>query len=450
MVAAHLLVDLVLLRRRSPAQDRSTVAVITASTWLITLGVTPIVPAVFPVMAVTSLYPVVLAVPYLTRCRFRLLACLLVAVNAAMAAESRLRPLSPIGTQVPGWLTSAIIIAFTPVMAGTVALLLWHNSAWLTGALRQARAANQALRHARQQVAAQAAQLQASRDRVVAAADAERRRIQRDLHDGAQQSLLAAAVTARLARQHWDTSPARTADLLGQLRADLDQAATDLRRLAHGIYPPALTDLGLPAALTAAAARCPRPVTVHAGTTARYPPAVEAATLLLLPGSAAQRRQARRGPRPHHRHPAPRHQRAGLRGHRRRRRLHQHQPPEPGWPTWPTGSPPSAASSASTPPPDAAPPSAPPPRPAGPPARAPPVNRQCKPARPPAQSYRHHRKHTGLHPAACRPTVANIAMRRVFRPDRHLAHNHRGAIDANSSTNDSLREQCGLRHELRL
>ena len=162
-------------------------------------------------------------------------------------------------------------------MAGTVALLLWHNSAWLTGALRQARAANQALRHARQQVTAQAAQLQASRDRVVAAADAERRRIQRDLHDGAQQSLLAAAVTARLARQHWDTSPARTADLLGQLRAELDQAATDLRRLAHGIYPPTLTDLGLPAALTAAAARCPRPVTVHAGITARYPPAVEAA-----------------------------------------------------------------------------------------------------------------------------------------------------------------------------
>ena len=88
MVAAHLLVDLVLLRRRSPAQDRSTVAVLTASTWLITLGVTPIVPVVFPVMALTSLYPVVLAVPYLTRCRFRLLACLLVAVTAAMAAES--------------------------------------------------------------------------------------------------------------------------------------------------------------------------------------------------------------------------------------------------------------------------------------------------------------------------------------------------------------------------
>ena len=321
MVAAHLLVDLVLLRRRSPAQDRSTVTVITASTWLITLGVTPIVPVVFPVMALTSLYPVVLAVPYLTRCRFRLLACLLVAVNAAMAAESRLRPLSPIETQVPGWLTSAIVITFTPVMAGTVTLLLWHNSAWLTGALRQATAANQALRHARQQVADQAAQLQASRDRVVAAADAERRRIQRDLHDGAQQSLLAAAVTARLARQHWDTSPARTADLLGQLRADLDQAATDLRRLAHGIYPPALTDLGLPAALTAAAARCPRPVTVHTGSTARYPPAVEAATLLLQPGSAAQRRQARRRPRPHHRHPAPRHQRAGLRDHRRRHRL---------------------------------------------------------------------------------------------------------------------------------
>ena len=238
LVAAHLLVDLALLRRRSPAQDRSTVAVLTASTWLVTLAVAPIVPVVLPILALTSLYPVVLAKPYLTRRRVPLLACLLVAVNAAMAAESRLGPLSPLGIQVPGWLTSAILITFTPVTAGTVALLLWHNSAWLTGALRQATDANRALRRARQQLAAQAGQLRASRDRVAAAAaDAERRRIQRDLHDGAQQSLLAAAVTARLARQHWDTSPNRTAELLDRLRADLDQAAADLRRLACGIYP---------------------------------------------------------------------------------------------------------------------------------------------------------------------------------------------------------------------
>ena len=412
MVAAHLLVDLVLLRRRSPAQDRSTVAVITASTWLITLGVTPIVPAVFPVMALTSLYPVMLAVPYLTRRRFRLLACLLLAVNAAMAAESRLRPLSPIGTQVPGWLTSAIVITFTPVMAGTVALLLWHNSAWLTGALRQATAANQALRHARQQVTAQAAQLQASRDRVVAAADAERRRIQRDLHDGAQQSLLAAAVTARLARQHWETSPARTADLLGQLRADLDQAATDLRRLAHGIYPPALTDLGLPAALTAAAARCPRPVTVHAGITARYPPAVEAAIYFcclealqnaakhagdraritvtlrhdtselaceitddgtgLTSTSTARSRAGQHGrPDRRRRRPAP---------HRLRPRTRHHRPRQrPGPQIHRPGHHRSTGS----------------------------VSR----ARPPAQSYRHHRKPTGLHPAACRLTGARSVQR---------------------------------------
>jgi len=237
LVAAHLLVDLALLRRRSPAQDRSTVAVLTASTWLVTLAVAPIVPVVLPILALTSLYPVVLAKPYLTRRRVPLLACLLVAVNAAMAAESRLGPLSPLGIQVPGWLTSAILITFTPVTAGTVALLLWHNSAWLTGALRQATESNRALRRARQQVTGQAAQLRASRDRIAAAADAERRRIQRDLHDGAQQSLLAAAVTARLARQHWDTSPNRTAELLDRLRADLDQAAADLRRLACGIYP---------------------------------------------------------------------------------------------------------------------------------------------------------------------------------------------------------------------
>ncbi len=120
------------------------------------------------------------------------------------------------------------------------------------------------------------AELQASRARLVAAATAERRRIERDLHDGAQQHLVALAVGLRLLR---DGIPADSPDL--ELLDELDRGARDavaaLRDLAHGIYPPLLRDAGLAAALRAVAARGPVAVTVVADMPDRAVEAVEAA-----------------------------------------------------------------------------------------------------------------------------------------------------------------------------
>ena len=101
------------------------------------------------------------------------------------------------------------------------------------------------------------AELQASRARIVAAATAERRRIERDLHDGAQQHLVALAVGLRLLR---DGLPADSPDLelLDELDGGARAAVAELRNLAHGIYPPLLRDAGLAAALRAVAARSPR------------------------------------------------------------------------------------------------------------------------------------------------------------------------------------------------
>ena len=105
------------------------------------------------------------------------------------------------------------------------------------------------------------AELQASRARIVAAATAERRRIERDLHDGAQQHLVALAVGLRLLR---DGLPADSPDLelLDELDGGAREAVAELRNLAHGIYPPLLRDAGLAAALRAVAARSPLAVTV--------------------------------------------------------------------------------------------------------------------------------------------------------------------------------------------
>jgi signal transduction histidine kinase len=134
-----------------------------------------------------------------------------------------------------------------------------------------------ALQESLEEVKRQAEELRVSRARVVAAADAERRKIERDLHDGAQQHLVALAVSVRLARQLADSDPDTTKEMLDQLGVDLQEAVQELRNLAHGIYPPLLMDRGLEAALGAAAGRAALPTSVEAEEVGRYEQQVEAA-----------------------------------------------------------------------------------------------------------------------------------------------------------------------------
>jgi signal transduction histidine kinase len=121
------------------------------------------------------------------------------------------------------------------------------------------------------------ADLRASRLRLVAAADEARRGLERDLHDGAQQQLVALRITLSLARQVVQSSPDEAAGLLAQTERAAAEALEELRDLARGIYPPLLADLGLGAALQAQARKAPLPVTVEADGTGRYPQDIEAA-----------------------------------------------------------------------------------------------------------------------------------------------------------------------------
>jgi signal transduction histidine kinase len=114
----------------------------------------------------------------------------------------------------------------------------------------------------------------------VSAADAERRRIERDIHDGAQQHLAALAVNLGLARQLLadETEDRSTVvDLLAEMTGDVRETIAQVRDLAHGIYPPLLRQAGLPDALRAAAQRSAVPVTVEADGIGRRSPEVEAA-----------------------------------------------------------------------------------------------------------------------------------------------------------------------------
>jgi signal transduction histidine kinase len=121
------------------------------------------------------------------------------------------------------------------------------------------------------------AELQSSRERIVTAADESRRRIERDLHDGAQQHLVALAVKVSLIKAQLATNPDTAALLVDEIRGDLRDTLVELRELAHGIYPPLLRERGLREALRAAASRSVVPTSVNVADLDRYPAVVEAA-----------------------------------------------------------------------------------------------------------------------------------------------------------------------------
>jgi signal transduction histidine kinase len=120
-------------------------------------------------------------------------------------------------------------------------------------------------------------ELRESRRRIVTAQDERAKALERNLHDGAQQQLVALAVKQRLAANVVRRDPDKAAEILDELQTDTADALENLRDLARGIYPPLLADKGLPTALEAQTRKVSFPVSVDADGVSRYPPEVEAA-----------------------------------------------------------------------------------------------------------------------------------------------------------------------------
>jgi signal transduction histidine kinase len=133
-----------------------------------------------------------------------------------------------------------------------------------------------------EQLEAKVEELRASRHRIVEAGYAERRRVERDLHDGAQQRLMALTMTLRLAREKIDVDPAASAELLDEAMEELGAATAELREFARGIHPVVLSDRGLGAALTGLAERSPVPVQIAAAPGERLPMPVESAAYFVV------------------------------------------------------------------------------------------------------------------------------------------------------------------------
>jgi signal transduction histidine kinase len=118
-------------------------------------------------------------------------------------------------------------------------------------------------------------ELRARREQLVEVVEAERRRIERDLHDGAQQRLVALAMNLGMAKDKFDRDPTAARALLDEAHADAKQAMVELRNLARGIHPAVLSDRGLDAALSSLAGRAPVPVAVTVSVPERPPAAIE-------------------------------------------------------------------------------------------------------------------------------------------------------------------------------
>jgi signal transduction histidine kinase len=161
---------------------------------------------------------------------------------------------------------------------------LIHDPALDEGLVRAAAAAaGMAIDNARlhAEVRAQLEEVRASRQRIVEAGDRERRRVERNLHDGAQQRLAALALALAMLRDRDGADPAQ-ADLLARALAELKHAIEELRELARGIHPAILTEEGLPAAVESLADRSPVPVRVTADFEARLPEPVEAVAYFVV------------------------------------------------------------------------------------------------------------------------------------------------------------------------
>ena len=134
----------------------------------------------------------------------------------------------------------------------------------------------------RRDLAARVTELEISRERVVDAAEAERRRMERDLHDGAQQRLVALAMELGRAKAKFADDPDAARILVDQAHAQAKEALTELRNLVRGVHPPVLTERGLDAALSGLAALCPIPVDVHVDVPVRPKSAVEAVAYFMV------------------------------------------------------------------------------------------------------------------------------------------------------------------------
>lgn len=233
---------------------------LTLSALLFAVGGTWATPNLSPLTVLLTMVPLLVGYPYLDRRWIAALAVVAVVGSASVAALGEWRRMAQVNEA--WWVNAIVVAASLPAGVAVVVFLV---------------------RDAYNRLVAQSAELIESRTRIVQVADSARRSIERDLHDGAQQRLLAMSVTIERTRKELLAGrPEGATALLGQLAADNREVLLELRELARGIYPPLLTERGLVAALQSTARRATVPVTLDVADFERPSQQVEAAAYFCI------------------------------------------------------------------------------------------------------------------------------------------------------------------------
>ena len=224
------------------------------------IGGTWVTPNLSPLTSLLMLVPMLVAIPFVSRRWLNALGVFAVVGSAGVAALAEAR--RPDAVNDLWWVNAVVIASALPAVVLVVIFLV---------------------RDAYQRLAEKSEQLAESRTRIVDVADAARRSIERDLHDGAQQRLFAMSVTIERARKELLAGRHEGASaLLDQLATHHREVLAELRELARGIYPPLLAERGLVAALQSAARRSPVPVTLDVAGVERPSRQVEAAAYFCI------------------------------------------------------------------------------------------------------------------------------------------------------------------------
>ena len=241
-----------------------------AANWGIAIIAAATATFAWPLMMLAALLPAVLATATATGRALTWYVAGSVAVCTAVVLLGVLQDVTGLADDTPERLQHLLLVLFIPAMAAMVGLIVLANSLRLQGALAGA------LR-AQAELADQAEELRRSRARVVAATDRERRRIERDLHDGAQQRLISIGIGLAGATAQLRTDAAGATAALTDLRRQLHLAHDEVRSLAQGVYPPVLSEHGLVEALRSAVDRYPLPLTLDLHDPGRHSSELEAA-----------------------------------------------------------------------------------------------------------------------------------------------------------------------------
>lgn len=222
--------------------------------WMMALVVSIVVPFLWPAMTLVVLMPVVLATPYLGRGQLLFTIICSAIFTGLVSLVGMLDRDWLVLTGVSHDLEIIIVTGIVVALVVPIGTIVWQNNRLQQLNLVEVIDLNTRLLRAQEDLAA-------SRRRVLEAGDIERRRIERDLHDGAQQRLLALGVRLRLLEQQTQDQPELNRSIEA-LIGELDAGVEEVRELARGIYPPMLEAWGLPEALSAVALRSTIPVHV--------------------------------------------------------------------------------------------------------------------------------------------------------------------------------------------